>query len=194
MCKVILALISLSLLVNLSACTNASELEPSALRGNLVVWHNWPTLESTLITELVERFESAHPNVTVVVEYVSSRDLDQRYMTSVSSGLGPDVIVGPEIFLIRDLVDADLLLDLSTKDLHTDNLLSQAVDALWLGDTLYGIRFAAYTSVLFYNKELVETPARTLLIPAAQSGQIIALPIIDFIMLIGAYILTVVPF
>lgn len=179
--KVILVLISLLLFVSFSACTNSSDQDSSGLQGNLLVWHNWPNPESTLITELVERFESAHPGVTVVVEYVSSRDLDQRYMTSVSSGLGPDVIIGPELFLIRDLVDADLLLDLSTKDLHTDNLLSQAVDALWLDDTLYGIPFAAYTSVLYYNKELVETPARTLseLITESQSGQIVALPI-DF--------------
>ena len=167
-------------IVSLTGCANPLRSQPAAndLRGALLVWHNWPEPESQIIQQLLTDFMRIHPRVTIVNEYVPSAELDERFIAQMAAGLGPDLIIGAELPIINELVAQDLLLDLSTTSVITDMLLTQAVQALTVDDQLYGIPFAAYTNVLYFNRVFVEQPVSTLdeLLEAAQSGVSVAIP------------------
>ncbi len=145
--------------------------------GVLIVWHNWPAPESDLITKVIEHFNATHPEVIVVDEYVPSIELDERFIREASSGLGPDLLIGSELFLLHQLIEQGLLDDLSQYNIDTHNLLPEAVDALRLDGALYGVPFAAYTDVMYYNKNLVDEPPILLddLLDAAKQGKRVAL-------------------
>lgn len=151
------------------------------ISGAILVWHDWPAPESSILNELLDNFSNVHPNVVIVREYVPSDQLSQRFLTRVASGMGPDVLIGTDLRVMADLVDAGLILDLAPYELDTSELQTLAVSALRLGDGLYGLPFSSHTNVLYYNKRLVDRPFTTLdeLLIEAQAGETINIPI-DF--------------
>ncbi len=152
-----------------------------SLRGRLLVWHTWEEPDSLVLESFFDSFMEVHPGVRIVSEYVPADQLRERFNDRISAGLGPDLLIGPELGFVRELVDQDALIDLSELELETQFLLPRAVDALRMDDGLYGLPLAARTNVLYYNKNMVETPVTTLdeLILAARDGQVIAIPV-DF--------------
>ena len=145
--------------------------------GTLLVWHNWPYPESQLIDEIIDRFVETRPDVRIISEYVPSEEITERFITQANLGFAPDLLIGEETFLLNELVKRGLLRDLANINIDTHELMPETVDALTIGDAQYAIPFAAYTDVLFYNTNIVETPATTLneLLAAAKSGQRVAL-------------------
>lgn len=170
------------LLVNLLGCSRplASQvmLSDAHVTGPLLVWHSWPEPESAVIHGLLNDFMRIHPRVTIVSEYVSIEQLENEFVTQNAAGLGPDMIIGADLKFIHEIVEEDLLYNLAATDVMTNMLLAHTVDALTLDDHLYGIPFAAYTNVLFYNRALVEHPVSTLdaLLEEARAGLSIAIP------------------
>jgi ABC-type glycerol-3-phosphate transport system substrate-binding protein len=152
-----------------------------SFRGRLLVWHTWEESDSLVLESFFDSFMDVHPGVRIVSEYVPPDQLRERFNDRISAGLGPDLLIGPDLGFVRELVDLDALVDLSEFDLETQLLLPRAVNALRMDEGLYGLPLAAHTNVLYYNKNLVETPAATLddLILAARDGQVIAIPV-DF--------------
>lgn len=145
-----------------------------------------------MIEELLDSFRGLYPGVTVVSEYVPADDLVGRFADQVSAGLGPDLLIGIRLGILRDLVDSGLLLDLSRYeftdstmrefmefDLGMEELVPDAVDALRISSSLYGLPFACDTKVLYFNKNLVHNRITSLskLLEAAQAGEVILLPI-----------------
>lgn len=165
--------------VFVSGCSNLrADVESGKLSGTILVWHSWPEPESELIEQLLIEFMAVHPETTIVTEYIPKELLEEEFVEHFAAGLGPDLLIGAELWLLNDLAGQDLLVDLSAYDQTYDELLNHSIDALRIEDALYGVPFAAYTPVLFYNKRMVETPARTLseLLEHAQAGNVISLP------------------
>jgi len=152
-----------------------------SFRGRLLVWHTWEEPDSLVLESIFDSFMEVHPGVRIVSEYVPADQLRERFNDRISAGLGPDLLIGPELGFVRELVDQGALVDLSELELETQFLLPRAVDALRMDDGLYGLPLAARTNVLYYNKGMVDAPVATLddFILAARDGQVIAIPV-DF--------------
>ena len=176
-----LLLIVLSCLI-LSNCTPQTNKDNSQLKGTLIVWHNWPEPKAAVLNSFLDSFMTVNPDVSVISDYVANETLRARYLDQVSSGLGPDIILGADTALIRDLVDAGHLANLAKFNIDTTEFMPHTVEALQMGDgKLYGVPFTAYTNVLYFNKDKVTFPASSLLelVEEAQEGHKIALPM-DF--------------
>ena len=179
------ALILIGLALLLSACSvgelRAQLSNKLSFRGRLLVWHTWEGSDALVLEGIFDSFMEVHPGVRIVSEYVSPNQLQERFNDRISAGLGPDMLIGPELGFVRELVDQGALVDLSQVELTTQFLLPKAVDALRMDEGLYGLPLAARTNILYYNKKIVEEPVTTLdeLILAARDGQVIAIPV-DF--------------
>ncbi|MEM7117642.1 MAG: ABC transporter substrate-binding protein [Chloroflexota bacterium] len=166
----------------LVACQNSEEEDSSTLsnlEGTILIWHTWPEPESLILEQLFNNFTKLHSDVTIVSEFVPSDNIQDRFIDQANSGLGPDLLIGADMFLIKQLLEEDLLLNFFGYGLNTDHLLPQAVDALRIQKNLYAIPFAADTTVLYYNRELIEEPPTLLhdLLQEAKAGQVVALPV-----------------
>ncbi|MFK7801021.1 MAG: extracellular solute-binding protein [Anaerolineae bacterium] len=148
------------------------------LDQSLLIWHNWPLPESQLLTEVIDRFEEINPRVHITTEYVSPQSFNEQYVDRASSGLEPDLIIGLEPYLLYELTERALLLDVSELPLQTDGLLPGTIESLRRPDGQFAIPFTAYTDVLFYNKNHVSQPIQTLdeIIETASEGTRFALP------------------
>ncbi len=156
-----------------------------APKETLLVWHDWPEPQGDLVRQLVNEFMAIHANLTVVVEYVLGRHFRERFLAQANSGLSPDLVIGPELYILTDLVNSGFLQDLTQVDLNTDNLFPHTLEALKVDGRLYGIPFAAHTNILYYNKKLLRetstdqtaSPPQSLddLLAKAQAGRRVAL-------------------
>lgn len=164
-----------------SSCRFLETTSEDEVEGTLLVWHTWPAPNDILLDELFESYTAVNPHVTIVSEYVPAEALEKRFSEQIVAGLGPDIIIGAELNILRNLINAGNLTDLMPYKLDTEALLPQAVDALRIDDALYGLPIAAYTDVLYYNKAFVDKAPETLLelLEEAKTGQKIAIPI-DF--------------
>lgn len=148
------------------------------LDQSLLIWHNWPLPEAQLLTEIIDRFEETHPRVRITAEYVPPQRFNEQYIDRASSGLEPDLIIGLEPYLLYELTERELLLDVSDLPIQTDGLLPGTVESLERPGGQFAIPFTAYTDVLFYNKLQVDQPVQTLdeLMTAATQGTRFAIP------------------
>jgi ABC-type glycerol-3-phosphate transport system substrate-binding protein len=169
------------LLTAIAACQPAGQPAELIRPGRLRVWHNWMA-DGSLEAE-IQRFVEFNPHVRVVIERVPSKDLDRLYMDEARAGLGPDLLIGYELYELHNLVGADLIADLSPHRIEASGMLTSAMNALGLGAGLYGLPFMASINVLFYNRTLVadsQVPASASgLLDEARAGRKVALPI-DF--------------
>ncbi|MEM7476386.1 MAG: extracellular solute-binding protein [Planctomycetota bacterium] len=140
----------------MSSCTQNTE--QSEASATILVWHDWPDPQSAALEELLRGFEEVYPNIRVVVEYRAKDDLRDAFIDQAAAGLGPDLLIESDLAVVADLHAAGLLVDLNDADIETNDLLEHAVDALRADGGLYGIPFAAHTNVLYFNRNLIDSP------------------------------------
>ncbi|TSB48473.1 extracellular solute-binding protein [Alkalicoccobacillus porphyridii] len=131
---------------------SASNEEGSSGSNTLLVWEDIQKSEG--ITEAVEQFEQEHDVQIEVIEKGYAGQIEDLRLDG-PSGSGPDVITVPHD-QIGTAVTEGLLAELDVSDdvtsLYTEEtMLSQMVDG-----KVYGLPKAVETTVLFYNKELVD--------------------------------------
>ncbi|MFD7700123.1 extracellular solute-binding protein [Streptomyces caelestis] len=114
--------------------------------------------------DLVERYESEHPDVKVDVSVHSWNDVDRKVKEMVDAGDPPDIA---QIGAYADYAAEGLLYkagDLLSIPVQAD-FLAQLTTAGEVNSVQYGLPFASSTRVLFYNKKLFAeagvTPPRT---------------------------------
>ncbi|MFF5158944.1 extracellular solute-binding protein [Streptomyces sp. NPDC000348] len=103
--------------------------------------------------DLVERYESEHPDVKVDVSVYSWNDVDRKVREMVDAGDPPDMA---QIGAYADYAAEDRLYkadDLLSIPVQAD-FLSQLTTAGEVNSVQYGLPFASSTRVLFYNKKL----------------------------------------
>jgi arabinogalactan oligomer/maltooligosaccharide transport system substrate-binding protein len=151
------------------------------LRGTLLVWHTWSGPAGELMLAFFDSFMEINPEVMIVSEYVEEDRLVSRFLDQTEAGLGPDLLIGLRPAVVADLAAKARLSDLNDASLDLADLNQEAVDALRMGEQLFGLPVATHTQVLFYNKRLANSAPTGLndLITAAQEEQISALPV-DF--------------
>lgn len=122
----------------------------------ITIWTGFPELEP-FYKWAGEEFARNHPGVNVEVLSTSLREFEQKLVTSIPTGTGPDIFdVGPYIAI--KLIDAGLLPE-NPEDL--DGFLKSgawsdfAVDYVTVGDYTYGLPLMnGSRAALFYNKDM----------------------------------------
>ncbi|MEU0285405.1 extracellular solute-binding protein [Streptomyces sp. NPDC006147] len=110
--------------------------------------------------DLVDRYESGHPGVTVDVSVYSWNDVDRKVKEMVDAGDPPDMA---QIGAYADYASQGLLYqagDLLSIPVQAD-FLSQLSTAGEVNSVQYGMPFGASTRMLFYNKELFKEAGLT---------------------------------
>ncbi len=164
----------------LAACAGPGRFDnrQRGLRGSLLIWHNWQQPNTAVLENLFADFMTIHPGVQIISEYIPDAEFVERLGERSAIGLGPDLIIGLNIHQLHALHGQTLIAPIARSALAEQALLPHALNALQVGEHLYGVPFTAYTEILYYNKTLVERPAQTFddLIQEARSGKQVALP------------------
>lgn len=171
------------LCLHLTACTVSPTLplQRRGLHGAILIWHTWQEPNVAILHDLFDAFMVSHPGVKIISEYVSAAEFDTKLVQQMAVGFGPDLLIGLETNQLRQLYKLGLLTKIAPTAFDEEILLQAALDALRIEDYFYAAPFAAYTEILYYNKNLVDQPAKTFdeLLQEARIGKDVALPI-DF--------------
>lgn len=90
----IVALIGALLLVG-SFTTLVTKAQETALKGDLVLWHQMDPSEEELLTKLIEAFKVQYPEVTVEAVHYKVEDLRTNFQTAALASQGPTLVYGP---------------------------------------------------------------------------------------------------
>lgn len=151
-------------------------------RDRLLIWHDWPEAEATILAELLDSYEDLDPDLDLIVEHVPADEIEARFATEVDSGFGPDVLIGADASELSELVEAGAVHQISaaaTERYGFDDLDSRAMSAMSVGNAQRGVPLAAFTDVMYVRDGVV--PPRSLddVIELAEEGHSIAIPL-DF--------------
>jgi len=147
--------------VLLAACASRAT-EETSMNGRVLLWHDWQGPETQTLNNLIEKFTELHPDVEVISLPVSADTMVNRFDDRNASGLGPDLILlnADSVF---ELAESGLIDDISGQiDLEDGQYLSSALVTLQDGERLFGLPFSMHSQILYYNKELVESPPESL--------------------------------
>jgi len=180
----------------LTSCTFTTQRNADdALRGQILLWHDRTGLEADVFESVIQDFVELHPQVNIQVTAVDRETMLDRFLAASDSGLGPDLFLGPSDW-IAELADPDYILSVPEAVAHRAQVhdgdaqtaadpvadLAQRYSASTLRtatyrDTLYGMPESLDVQALYYNKQLVDTPASTLdeLLAQAAEGQTVAI-------------------
>ncbi len=168
-----------------AACSPGAS-ESTLSKEPIIVWTSFPgQLEEDvekLFDEYVNDFLVIHPEVTIIRSAVPWDELLEKFKTDAQLGLGPDLLIGPS-FWVPELAEMGLIQDLSNRDdIDTSLYLSTAISTLRYKpndgreEGLYGLPLTLGSTVLYYNKNLVDGPPPTtlpaLLDQAAEGKQV----------------------
>lgn len=131
--------------------------------GTVTLWDLADETHGAILDEIIRQFHIRCPTIIVKRRTVTADEVRDRFRVARGYGGPVDLLLAPHTFIpllveqgtIRDvtnLVDADML----------QQYLPKALDALRHGDRLYGIPESIDTFVLYFNKEFVNDPVRTL--------------------------------
>lgn len=131
------------------------------VRGDILLWHSWDANDEVVLQRMLNQFREIYPETDIVTTALPANELLTRYEETSSLGLGPDIVIGSEEW-VRPLVEAELIRPIPA--LNPDPFDPNAIAALHYDGQLYGLPFALYTNVLYYNKETVgQNPASSFL-------------------------------
>lgn len=143
--------------------------------NRILLWHTWAGEEVSTLNEMIATYRGLNPKVEVISVFVPKDAIVSRVASRARSGLGPDIIL-TDASIIYDMAEQDLIRDLGPLDLDLSTYLSTAVRMVSDGTGLYGLPLSAHTHVLYYDRELVETPPKTIaeLLHRIDGGEVLA--------------------
>lgn len=158
-------------LLSLTACAHSDEDKPSstpavqptaipATPRSLVLWSLYAAPEIDVLQQIALNFEAAQPMIDVQIQAVDSSTLLDEFKTAISRGEGPDLLIGPDSWLMP-LASQGFLQPFGQDflDQISINLTKPVAHATLLDGTPYAIAFSAEFATLYYNRAVVETPA-----------------------------------
>ena len=145
-------------------------------KPRIVLWHSWEGNQAVVINDAVERFQKIFDDVIVVTSYVPSGEMIERYIDTSAQGLGPDIFLGSSTVL-RELAQSQEIAPIAANTFNTENYYTSSVSLLMYNDQLYGVPFAMQPFAMYYNRDLVSSPASNLseLIAQAELGTGVAI-------------------
>jgi len=158
----------------IAGCANPFSTTTDSLQGTVLIWHTWDEEDSHVLNSIAASFTDIHPDVTIKTTSIREEALQERYEDAASEGLGPDLLLGPSSW-IQPLADNGLILPAAkwSDTEFWERYLDSAIEASLYKGKIYGIPESLRVMGLYYNTELVDTPAKTLdeLVVQANAGQ-----------------------
>ncbi|MEZ2221587.1 ABC transporter substrate-binding protein [Rhizobium sp. RCC_161_2] len=141
--------------VFLFALTGSAALADTTVR---VLRAEVPADEKAYYDTIVKEFETTHPGVNVVFEYLANEAYKQKLTTLLQSNQKPDIIFSWAGGVLRDQAAAGVLEDISAS--FTGNWASSlspaSVQAFTVNGKVYGVPLGASDVVFWTNKELAQ--------------------------------------
>jgi len=115
----------------------------------------WDAAQKPAMQKIVDEFTKIHPNITINIDVVGTKDYWTKMQTAVSAGSGPDVfwMNGPNFALYAS---NGTLAPLDSSLVDTSNYPKALVDLYSLDGKLYGAPKDFDTIGVFYNKRLFQ--------------------------------------
>ncbi len=147
----------------------------SIVEPRIILWHSWDGNQAEVINDALDRFSEIF-DTTIVASYIPADAMIERYVSTASQGLGPDIFVASGSVL-RELADAKLIEPLEPDILNQSLYYTTSLATLTYDDRLYGVPFAMRPLAMYYNRDLVSVPATTLseLLLQAEAGTGVAI-------------------
>lgn len=156
-----LALLVMTLATCLTGCGNrpagGGGGAVGTLEGSITVW--WPggsTTTEAAIRTAKEKYEAAHPGVTINIEFQGTADFYSSYTMALMGKNFPDVAYVDHVFVQRLAFDG---LIANQSELGHDSLKDQYIDSLWTPNlwngSVYALPMSANILSRVYNKGLL---------------------------------------
>lgn len=132
-------------------------LEVSAQDIVLDLWHSYQSREESALKSVVRDFEAQNPDIKVSVLQVPEESFNNKAFTAIPRGSGPDVFIRAHD-IVGNWVDNKIIANLSNdlpKD-ERDKFHPTTIEALTYKDALYAVPLAYKSTVLFYNRDLID--------------------------------------
>ena len=162
----------------IAACTGSAA-DINDLQGprsdRILIWHTWTDEDAVILNEMLEAYRELNPGVDVISVAVPESLFVTRYADRNAAGFGPDLIIS-NASIIYQLAERNLIRDLAPYQIDMSNFLSSAVQMVSDDTHLYALPFAGHTSVLYYNKEMVESAPETIteIVHRVKNGDVVA--------------------
>jgi maltose-binding protein MalE len=176
-----LLLVCLLILVGCTRSPVVTSPETLQVQGRIIIWHGWSGPQAEAINATIDRFAQIYPDARIMRSTVPADGLIQRFRTRAAMGLGPDLLIAPAQ-TIPELALEELIQDLTPyidvdPAVNLARYFAPAIETVQYEERLYGLPIALNTMVLYYNRELVETPPTDLdgLLQEATEGRAVAL-------------------
>lgn len=155
-CSRALAMLGLALVLVLVVSGLASPLTASA-KTTIVHWQHHHEARTPVLEEMAREFEKLHPDVSIRFEPIPYDSYFDKFVTSLSSGAGPDVFqvpmeMGPE--MVRSSLLAPVPADVLTAPEIGRSFLSWTTEQFRYKGAYYGLPTDVQTLVLFINNKL----------------------------------------
>jgi arabinogalactan oligomer/maltooligosaccharide transport system permease protein len=131
---------------------------PTLLAAHVVLWHSYRAEEQRALEHCVAEWNRAHRDVEVEALALPYDGFAAKLEAAIPRGNGPDLFVAPNES-VGDWSRAGLILPVD--GVATSELTANTVDALRLGDHLWGLPLASKSLALFYRTDLVAAPPTT---------------------------------
>ena len=175
-----------------TGCNSAANpfTDQGSRQERILLWHTWSAEQSVALDAMLTSYQDLNPGVDVISVAVPEHALTSRLESNSRAGLGPDLILA-EAGHVYTMAEGGLIRDLAPLDPNLSNYLSSAVRMLSDGKRLFALPMSAHTHVLYYNRNLVETPPKTIaeLMQRIEAGEVFAQAsnFVDSYWGIGAY-------
>ena len=134
------------------------------LVGSLTVWNpydNRSDVQKEAFSTIIGRIEDANPELNLTIEPVTLGVMFDTFDKAFDEGTGPDVFVGTDDFIARE-VAAGHLADLTDQlDGKLDGVRDAAITGSRIDGRSYFVPESAAGIVMYYNRSEVSTPPAT---------------------------------
>ncbi len=152
-----LAALLLSALFLLESCTPRST-------NTVVLWHYWQGEDVSVLNGMIDRFADLY-DIRVIAQYVPIDEMEDAFIRESRLGFGPDILLAPNNLMVPLAVDqrlADIAPHLSNEQMSAYKLFVLQMLRSRTEGKLYGLPITTDCYALYYNKNLVTKPVKTI--------------------------------
>lgn len=161
-CKIIQIFFIICLTLDLNSCYQKPEFtnQQTENKGNILIWHSFTNNDARVFESILNEYRSIHPNLKLVSEYVSEKNMSNQFVEQSQSGLGPDLAI---IWYshIYELSQKSIIIELDSKKINLSQYLPVTLNHIKLNNKIYALPFSIDVQVLCYDKNKIKNPAKT---------------------------------
>ncbi len=130
----------------------------SVFSASIVIWASEAQVD--FMRNIGERF-TRDMGINVEVQQVNFGDINSNFITASQQGEGPDIIIGAHDW-VGELVANGLLEPIPFTAIETELFAQAGLDAFTVNGRLYGMPYAIESIGIYYNKDYVPEPPKTI--------------------------------